>query len=128
MIYSWKKWQLLEISKLKFNGNNLNFIQFTTPEEQAKGLMGRKKPLGEKTAAIFVYDKPEIRDFWMKNTYIPLDIIFLDDKGVVVDIRHNAVPMDEETITSQQPAQYVIEVDAGHADSLGFRLGDQFFQ
>ncbi|HAI39773.1 MAG TPA: hypothetical protein DCM40_17560, partial [Maribacter sp.] len=119
MLYSWKKWQLLEVSKLKFNGNNLNFIQFTTPEEQAKGLMGRKKPLGEKTAAIFVYDKPEIRDFWMKDTYIPLDIIFLDDKGVVVDIRHNAVPMDEETITSEKPAQYVIEVDAGHADLLG---------
>ena len=90
--------------------------------------MGRKEPLGEKTAAIFVYDKPEIRDFWMKNTYIPLDIIFLDDKGVVVDIRHNAVPLDEETITSQKPAQYVIEVDAGHADFLGFRLGDRFFQ
>ena len=127
MLYSWKKWQLLEVSKLKFNGNNLNFIQFTTPEEQARGLMGRKEPLGEKTAAIFIYDKPEIRDFWMKDTHIPLDIVFLDENGEIVGIHLNAKPESEESIESPSPAQYVIELDAGEASALALREGDQFF-
>ena len=128
MIYSWKKWQLLETSNLKFKGKGLNFIQFTTPEEQAKGLMYRKEPLGDKTAAIFIYDSAEMRSFWMKNTYIPLDIVFLDETGKVIDIHYNNSPLSEDPIESSGPAQFAIEVDAGSAGVLGFRLGDKFFQ
>ena len=119
---------MLETSSLKFKGKGLNFIQFTTPEEQTKGLMYRKEPLGDKTAAIFVYDSAEMRSFWMKNTYIPLDIIFLDEAGKVIDIHYNNSPLSEDPIESSGPAQYAIEVDAGLADLLGFRLGDKFFQ
>ena len=127
MLYTWKKWQILEASSLKFRGRNMNFIPFVSPAEQAKGLMYRKEPLGPNTAGLFIYDKPEMRSFWMKNTYIPLDIVFLDENGEIVGIHLNAKPESEESIESPAPAQYVIELDAGQASALALRVGDQFF-
>ena len=127
MLYTWKKWQILEVSSLKFRGRNMNFIPFTTPTEQAKGLMYREEPLGPNTAGLFIYDRPEMRSFWMKNTYIPLDIVFLDENGEIVGIHLNAKPESEESIESPAPAQYVIEFDAGQASALALREGDQFF-
>jgi len=127
MLYTWKKWQILEASSLKFRGRNMNFIPFVSPAEQAKGLMYRKEPLGPNTAGLFIYNKPEMRSFWMKNTYIPLDIVFLDENGEIVGIHLNAKPESEESIESPAPAQYVIELDAGQASALALRVGDQFF-
>jgi len=127
MLYTWKKWQILEASSLKFRGRNMNFIPFVSPAEQAKGLMYRKEPLGPNTAGLFIYNKPEMRSFWMKNTYIPLDIVFLDENGEIVGIHLNAKPESEESIESPAPAQYVIELDAGEASALALREGDQFF-
>ena len=105
----------------------MNFIPFISPTEQAKGLMNRKEPLGPNAAGLFIYDKPEMRSFWMKNTYIPLDIVFLDENGEIVGIHLNAKPHSEESIESPAPAQYVIEFDAGEASALALRVGDQFF-
>jgi len=127
MLYTWKKWQILEASSLKFRGRNMNFIPFVSPAEQAKGLMYRKEPLGPNTAGLFIYNKPEMRSFWMKNTYIPLDIVFLDENGEIIGIHLNAKPESEESIESPAPAQYVIELDAGEASALALRVGDQFF-
>ena len=127
MLYTWKKWQILEASSLKFRGRNMNFIPFVSPAEQAKGLMYRKEPLGPNTAGLFIYNKPEMRSFWMKNTYIPLDIVFLDENGEIIGIHLNAKPESEESIESPAPAQYVIELDAGQASALALREGDQFF-
>ena len=127
MLYTWKKWQILETSSLKFRGRNMNFIPFVSPAEQAKGLMYREEPLGPNAAGLFIYDKPEMRSFWMKNTYIPLDIVFLDENGEIVGIHLNAKPESEESIESPAPAQYVIELDAGQASALALREGDQFF-
>jgi len=127
MLYTWKKWQILETSSLKFRGRNMNFIPFVSPTEQAKGLMYRKEPLGPNAAGLFIYDKPEMRSFWMKNTYIPLDIVFLDENGEIVGIHLNAKPESEESIESPAPAQYVIELDAAEASALALRVGDQFF-
>ena len=105
----------------------MNFIPFISPAEQAEGLMYREEPLGPNTAGLFIYDKPEMRSFWMKNTYIPLDIVFLDENGEIVGIHLNAKPESEESIESPAPAQYVIELDAGEASALALREGDQFF-
>ena len=127
MLYTWKKWQILEASSLKFRGRNMNFIPFVSPAEQAKGLMYRKEPLGPNTAGLFIYNKPEMRSFWMKNTYIPLDIVFLDENGEIIGIHLNAKPHSEESIESPAPAQYVIELDAGECSALALRVGDQFF-
>ena len=89
--------------------------------------MHRKEPLGPNAAGLFIYDKPEMRSFWMKNTYIPLDIVFLDENGEIVGIHLNAKPESEDSIESPAPAQYVIELDAGECSALALRVGDQFF-
>lgn len=62
---------------------------------------------------IFVFPDEQVRNFWMKNTYIPLDMIFLDAQGQIVSITNGAKPMDETPISSIYPAKYVIEVSSG---------------
>jgi hypothetical protein len=93
-----------------------------TPEEQARGLMFRKS-MAEKEGMFFVFDRDEIRHFWMRNTLIPLDMIFIDSKLSVVDIHRNAKPLDETVISSQKPARYVLEVNAGNADKCRIKPG-----
>jgi uncharacterized membrane protein (UPF0127 family) len=127
MLQSWNKWQLLETLSFPFKGKNLNFIEFITPEEHRDGLMYRKEPLGENLGGLFVYDKPQPLLFWMKNTHIPLDIIFIDSDGIVADIHRDTVPFSEETIKSSKPCKYAMEFDAGQADHLGFREGESIF-
>jgi uncharacterized protein len=61
---------------------------------------------------LFVFDDEQMRSFWMKNTYIPLDMIFLNSIGTIVSINVGAKPMDETPISSQSPAKYVIEVNS----------------
>ena len=63
--------------------------------------------------------------FWMKDTYLPLDMIFIGDDGRVVSIKHDAKPMDETMIPSNAPTLGVLEVDAGVADSIGLKVGDK---
>jgi uncharacterized membrane protein (UPF0127 family) len=61
---------------------------------------------------LFVFDDEQVRSFWMKNTYIPLDMIFLNTSGIIVSINVGAKPMDETPISSIDPAKYVIEVNS----------------
>jgi len=61
---------------------------------------------------IFVFDDEIVRSFWMKNTYIPLDMIFVDGSGVVVSVYPGAKPLEETPISSIKPAKYVIEVSS----------------
>jgi uncharacterized protein len=61
---------------------------------------------------LFVFDDEQMRSFWMKNTYIPLDMVFLNASGTIVSIHVGAKPMDETPILSQYPAKYVIEANS----------------
>ncbi|MDD3669576.1 MAG: DUF192 domain-containing protein [Alphaproteobacteria bacterium] len=92
-----------------------------TPAEQARGLMFRTE-LPPQHGMLFSFDRQPT--MWMKNTRIPLDMIFWDDGGRVVSIHKNARPMDETIIASDAPARGVIEVSAGEADRLGIVVGD----
>ena len=73
---------------------------------------------------LFIFDDMSPRSFWMRNTRISLDIIFVDDKYKVVSIQKNAVPMSEESLPSEGPAKYVVEVNAGFTDLYNIRPGD----
>ena len=123
----WKKWLLLEASTMKVGNRRLNFIEFKTPEEKAKGLMFRKEPLGPNLGAIFSYETPEILSFWMKDTFIPLDIIFIDENGIVSDVYTNNLPGSEESIKSSKPCKWAIELDKGQATLLGLMPGQSIF-
>ncbi|MEM8851263.1 MAG: DUF192 domain-containing protein [Pseudomonadota bacterium] len=95
-----------------------------TPEDQQRGLMFREE-MARLSSMLFVFPRARERTFWMRNTLIPLDIIFLDDTGTITHIHENAVPLDETTIPSDGPARAVLEINAGLAADLGLAEGDE---
>ncbi|MEM8822481.1 MAG: DUF192 domain-containing protein [Pseudomonadota bacterium] len=95
-----------------------------TPEEHARGLMFREE-MARLSSMLFVFPQPRERTFWMRNTLIPLDIIFLDDSGTITRIHENAVPLDETVIPSNGPARAVLEINGGLAADLGLAVGDE---
>ena len=97
-----------------------------TNQARSQGLMFRET-LNENAGMLFVFDEEAPRTFWMKNTLIPLDIIFVDSELTVVSIIENAQPCKEDPCQiypSIEPAQYVIETNAGFAKLHVIRVGD----
>lgn len=95
-------------------------------EEIREGLMYREE-LGEKEGMLFIFQDERERNFWMKNTLIPLDMIFLDKDKKIVHIVKNAEPCSEEECqlyNSRYSSKYVIEVNAGFADKHNIEVGD----
>lgn len=95
-----------------------------TQEEQMRGLMFREK-LPPAAGMLFLYDRPTPASFWMRNTLIPLDIIFVGEDGRIVNIHANARPFDETPILSSGPVTGVLEINGGLAAKLGVRPGDR---
>jgi uncharacterized protein len=95
-----------------------------TPEQQEKGLMFRKS-LRKDAGMLFVFDSDQLRFFWMKNTYIPLDLVFITSKLVVASISRHAKPFDETTLPSTVPARYVLEINAGEAARCKIKVGSK---
>jgi uncharacterized membrane protein (UPF0127 family) len=95
-----------------------------TPEAQARGLMFREK-LGDNEGMIFPSEAPEPRSFWMKNTPLSLDIIFIGTDGRITNIAANTVPYSLESVPSAGFATGVLELRAGRAAELGIVPGDK---
>ena len=95
-----------------------------TPEEQARGLMYRTS-LAEDRGMIFPMVPPRFASFWMKNTYIPLDLIFIRADGSIARIAANAVPEDLSPIGSGEPVAAVLEIGGGGAARHGIVEGDR---
>jgi uncharacterized protein len=95
-----------------------------TPDEQAKGLMFRRE-LPEKQGMLFDFHREQPTSFWMKNTYIPLDMIFIRADGRILRIAENTVPLSEALVPSGGPVRAVLEVIAGTAKKLGIAPGDR---
>ena len=92
------------------------------PEEQARGLMHRESlPLS--AGMYFVNERPRRTSFWMRNTLIPLDMLFIDASGVVQRIHHNAIPLDETPIPGGRSVLTVLEINGGLAARLGITEG-----
>jgi len=96
----------------------------STPEEQAKGLMFRRN-LPEGQGMLFDFHREQPTSFWMKNTYIPLDMIFIRGDGRILRIAENTTPLSEALVTSGGPVRAVLEVNAGTARKLGIAPGDR---
>jgi uncharacterized protein len=97
-----------------------------TPELTERGLMFRTR-MGENEGMVFLFDEPDIRPFWMKNTLIPLDIIWLDADRRIVHIAHSVPPCKADpcpTYPPSRPAKYVVEVNSGFAKRNGVKEGD----
>ena len=95
-----------------------------TPEQQERGLMFRKS-MAPDAGMLFVFDRAEQQVFWMKNTLIPLDMIFIAADGRIVNIHERAVPGSLDPIPSAGPVRGVLEVNGGTASRLGIKPGDR---
>ncbi len=98
-----------------------------TDETRTRGLMFRDE-LADNRGMLFIFSRDEPRSFWMRNTRIALDIIYIDSQWQVVSIVHNARPCRSRqcpSYPSTGPARYVLEVNAGHARRLDLQPGDQ---
>ena len=94
-----------------------------TPQERAKGLMYRKEPLGSEAGMLFIMDTVDEHSFWMRNTYIPLDMVFITEDETVACLVENAVPLTRDSRKCNRPSRYVLEVDAGLCAKHGIRPG-----
>jgi uncharacterized protein len=94
-----------------------------TPAQEEQGLMYREH-LDPDAGMLFVFNDTAPRSFWMKNTLIPLDMLFIAADGHVVDIHERAVPLSEDIIPSRTPARAVLELNGGTVTRLGIKVGD----
>jgi uncharacterized protein len=94
-----------------------------TPAEQEQGLMYRDS-LAPDAGMLFVFPETQTAVFWMKNTRIPLDMLFIAATGRIADIHERAVPMSEANIESKVPVKAVLELNGGTVDRLKIRIGD----
>ncbi len=94
-----------------------------TPAQQEQGLMFRRD-LAPDAGMLFDLGSERIATFWMKNTLIPLDMLFIAEDGRVADIHERAVPLSEATISSKVPVRAVLELNGGTVARLGIKPGD----
>lgn len=94
------------------------------PNERAVGLMNRPS-MPASAGMLFLYETPQTVGFWMENTLIPLDMIFMSPDGVVQRIHENAVPLDRTVIPGGDGIQAVLEINGGMSALLGITVGSQ---
>ncbi|MEO0401034.1 MAG: DUF192 domain-containing protein [Pseudomonadota bacterium] len=94
------------------------------PDERAVGLMNRPS-MPASAGMLFVYDQPRSLSFWMRNTLIELDMLFVDQVGTVQHIHERAIPLDETPIFGGDALTHVLEINGGFAERLGLSVGDQ---
>ena len=107
---------------IKINGARLKVAVAETTAQQSKGLM-HIKVLPCDHGMLFQYPSEQKLSFWMKNTSIPLDIIFADEAGIITKIFENARPFTTTSIFGGNDVQYVLEINAGLTKSLGIKTG-----
>jgi uncharacterized protein len=95
-----------------------------TPEQQEHGLMARRA-LAADAGMLFPFDPPRPASFWMRNTLIPLDMIFIRPDGAIARVAANTVPLSEVPVAVEEPLTAVLELKGGRAAELGIREGDR---
>lgn len=96
----------------------------TTPMQQARGLMYRESMAAD-AGMLFVFDQPRPASFWMKNTLISLDMLFIAADGRIVNIGERTVPLSTDSVPSDGPVRAVLEINGGLSAMLGIRPGDK---
>ena len=104
--------------------HNFNIEVATTDQERALGLMFRRS-LPENGGMLFLYDQPQPAAMWMKNTLIPLDMVFISPEGKVHRIEANAEPFSTAVIPSEGDIVGVLELKGGEAGRIGLKRGDK---
>ncbi len=114
--------------KLKISNHEIEVEVARTDKQRSAGLMHRRQ-LDENSGMLFVFDQEKPLSFWMKNTFIPLSIAFVNSNCVIVDIQkmnpHSLLVKDLPTYTSKKPAKYALEVNQGWFAKNKVQLGDK---
>lgn len=113
-----------DVADLRWDGGSARFSVEVAddPAERARGLMYRDK-LAAGRGMLFVYEAPQPVAFWMKNTRIPLDMLFIGADGTILNVHENAVPFDETAIPGGDQVQFVLEINGGLSRRLGLGPG-----
>ncbi len=131
----WKAQSQLSRSLVNFSKETISIASKTkihrfevelalTPKQQMQGLMFRRK-MGANVGMLFVHLRETPIKMWMKNTYLPLDMLFIARGGRVVKIAERTVPLSDQTIASGMPVIAVLELNSGTVSRLGIKLGDK---
>ena len=106
------------------NRLQLNLVKANNDLKRNKGLMYRKNPLKDNEGMLFIYSKPQRIKMWMKNTYIPLDLLFLDNKMKVIEFKENLKPHDVKTnYISNNKYKHAIEINGGSIRKNNIKKG-----
>lgn len=114
--------QMLPTVRVELAGRPFTLEVADEPAEMQRGLMFRQS-MPRDHGMLFVYEREAMYAFWMKNTYIPLDIVFLDASGRIVTIKQMK-PLDLTSTPTDRPAKYAIELNEGVAKEIGLKIGD----
>lgn len=116
-----------DLTFLKKDGKELKKIDIEVADDntqRAQGLMWRKT-MPENEGMLFIFPEDADQAFWMKNTIMPLDIVFINSNKEIVKIYKNAIPYSEKSMPSEKKAMYVVETVAGFCDRNGISEGDK---
>ncbi len=117
---------LFSNAEANINGTKISLLLAKSDQDRIKGLSGHKK-LDNNQGMLFVWDKKGVYPFWMKNMLFSIDIIYIDDNTVVYVVQNAPAPSGQTQILTiykpDQPANYVLEVNAGTAQKLGIKKG-----
>jgi uncharacterized membrane protein (UPF0127 family) len=109
--------------QMKIGSRDFTLEVADSDQSRETGLMYRDS-MADDHGMIFVFPDEQIRQFYMANTHIPLDIAFLDAGGTVVSVK-SMLPLDLRITSSDRPAKYAIEMNAGAAAAIGLKVGDR---
>jgi len=106
--------------------NTFNFEAKVVSSHKArqKGLMNRKNKLKVNQGMLFEFDEPQAISLWMKNTYIPLDAIYFNEDGKILELNENLKPHSTKSIVSIKPCKYVLEVNGNTIKNKKINIGD----
>jgi uncharacterized protein len=106
-------------STFKFNAKVVS-----TQNARNNGLMHRKKKLNKNEGMLFDFEEPQTISLWMKNTYIPLDAIYFNEDGKILDLNENLKPKSTKSVKSNQLCRYVLEVNSNTIKNNNIQIGD----
>jgi uncharacterized protein len=95
-----------------------------SPAQRSQGLMFRES-LDEDSGMLFDFGRPQRASMWMRNTYVPLDMLFIDEDGQITQIAANTEPLSDVVIASREPVRAVLEIKGGISAELGIEPGDR---
>lgn len=115
-------------ANIKINNHLFTVELAVSADERSRGLMHRKS-LEPNSGMLFIYPEPRIISFWMKQTLIPLDLLYFDKDGQLIESHHNIQPCklsNCKTYTNKKPAQFALELPAGTTKRLNIKQGNSF--